>query len=281
MFYKEVVQTTYFDDPRGGTMEEIKWTIGADPEVFLLNPDGTPAIAIGKLGGTKLEPRPVPLGAVQEDNVLAEFNIEPANHPDVFVHNIQSVMGELQNLLPEYQLGVVSSMRFDLMSLVDYPEAMEFGCDPDFNAWTGKVNDPPNPMTDVRTAGGHVHIGFDGINEDTAPRFVQMLDFYLGLPSVLLDNDTSRRGLYGKAGAYRPKPYGVEYRTLSNFWIKEEIYMRWLYHNCYRAIVDFQFLDHMIDKYDGEEVQSVINESRRDEAKNMIRDLRIPMPNMG
>lgn len=262
-------------------MENVEFTIGADPEVFLMNPDGSPAIAIGKLGGTKREPRPVPLGAVQEDNVLAEFNIDPADHPDMFVNNIQSVMGELRGLLPEFQLGVVSSMRFDPMALIEYPEALEFGCDPDWNAWTGEINDPPNPMTEMRTAGGHIHIGFDRINEDTAPQFVQMLDFYLGLPSVLLDDDTDRRGLYGKAGAYRPKPYGVEYRTLSNFWIKEEIYMRWLYHNCRQSLVDFNRLDAMLGRYDGDTIQAVINESRKDEARSIVRDLRIPMPNMG
>jgi hypothetical protein len=33
------------------------------------------------------------------------------------------------------------------------------------------------------------------------------------------DKDTERRKLYGKPGAFRPKPYGCEYRVLSNAWV--------------------------------------------------------------
>ena len=52
-------------------------TIGADPELFLRDGDAITS-AIGLIGGDKYEPRLVTLGAVQEDNVLAEFNIDPA-----------------------------------------------------------------------------------------------------------------------------------------------------------------------------------------------------------
>jgi hypothetical protein len=38
-----------------------------------------------------------------------------------------------------------------------------------------------------------------------------------------------RRELYGKAGAFRPKPYGVEYRVLSNRWLNSEALIRWVY----------------------------------------------------
>ena len=50
---------------------------------------------------------------------------------------------------------------------------------------------------------------------------IPLLDFFCGIPSVLLDrenNQKSRRELYGKAGSYRYTTYGLEYRTLSNFW---------------------------------------------------------------
>lgn len=262
--------------------EEIQFTIGADPELFVMNQDGTPDTAIGRLGGTKDSPRLVNKGAVQEDNVLAEFNIDPANHPDIFVDNITTVMDELRGLLPTFTLGVVPSIDYDPMTLIKSgDQAMTFGCDPDFNAWTGGINEPPDAMNTLRTAGGHVHVGWDGINPENIQPFVKVLDFYLGLPSVLLDPDTSRRGMYGKAGAYRPKEYGVEYRTLSNFWIQDEIYMRWVYHNVRQSIIDFGRLDEMLAQYPGEVVQTTIDTSDVEKAREIVRALKIPMPNMG
>lgn len=52
---------------------------------------------------------------------------------------------------------------------------------------------------------------------------IPLLDLFCGIPSILLDRSNGallRRKLYGKAGDYRLTPYGIEYRTLSNFWIK-------------------------------------------------------------
>jgi hypothetical protein len=51
------------------------------------------------------------------------------------------------------------------------------------------------------------------------------LDAFVGLPSVAWDQQQGRREHYGLAGLYRKKTYGddiggVEYRTLSNFWLK-------------------------------------------------------------
>ena len=57
------------------------------------------------------------------------------------------------------------------------------------------------------------------------------LDYYLGLPSLLFDPDTSRRKMYGKAGAFRPKPYGMEYRVLSNAWLKSPELIKWVFNN--------------------------------------------------
>jgi len=45
------------------------------------------------------------------------------------------------------------------------------------------------------------------------------MDVYVGLKCVALDNQPIRRTKYGHAGRYRPTDYGIEWRTLSNFWI--------------------------------------------------------------
>lgn len=62
------------------------------------------------------------------------------------------------------------------------------------------------------------------------------MDLYLGVPSVLIDPDTRRRSLYGKAGCFRLTDYGVEYRVLSGYFIKDEITTTWVLHQTAAAI---------------------------------------------
>lgn len=255
--------------------------VGADPELILINRSGSPVSAIGKIGGSKEEPRIVKSGAVQEDNVLAEFNIDPARSANEFVNNINTVMGELQSILPEYKLAPIPSAYFELQELMQGGEqAFIFGCDPDFNAWTGKENNPPDSDTPLRTAGGHVHIGHESVqgSEEEKRKLIQVLDFYLGIPSVLLDSDVERRSMYGQAGAYRPKEYGVEYRTLSNFWVSSEAYMRWVYYNTERAVKDIHHLPVLLKHFNSEVVQTTINESNVDKAQEIVDILKIKLP---
>ena len=59
------------------------------------------------------------------------------------------------------------------------------------------------------------------------------MDAIHGVISTILDNSkeaVDRRQLYGSPGAHRPKPYGVEYRVLSNYWLKSPITVMLMYH---------------------------------------------------
>lgn len=54
-------------------------------------------------------------------------------------------------------------------------------------------------------------------------KLVPLLDILLGNTSVLIDRDphaAERRKVYGRAGEYRLPKHGLEYRTLSNFWLR-------------------------------------------------------------
>ena len=255
-------------------------TIGHDAEVFV-SQAGTITHAIGLLGGTKEKPVPVKQGALQEDNVLAELNIWPAATADKFVEHTNTVMEVLKSRLPDgYDVDIISSHHYPKEFLMAAPsQALEFGCDPDFNCWTLDENDTSSPLTTLRTAGGHVHIGFPNyVTELDRVMTMRMCDYLLGLPSVLLDTDTERRSLYGKAGAYRPKPYGAEYRTLSNFWLNDEALMRWVFAQaveCYEqrnSTKDYQLILPSV------EVQRIINESDKVAAAKWVQALNINMP---
>lgn len=209
--------------------KKLQFTIGADPELFLLSLDGQKFISsIGKIGGTKREPLPVGSGcAIQEDNVAVEFNIPPAASFKQFQDSLNFSLALLEQKAKDLnlKLAIEASAEFEPDQLSS-PQAKEFGCEPDFNAWTGTQN--PRPVAknkNLRSCGGHVHIG---TNQNTVD-VIKAMDLFLGCPSTVMDKDVRRRELYGKAGAYRTKPYGCEYRTLSNFWLKSADLMKWVY----------------------------------------------------
>lgn len=203
--------------------------IGADPELFLkLN--NKPVSAHKYLKGTKKEPFPVKQGAVQVDGMAAEFNINPAATSKEFIHNIQTVMKELKLMLPKkIKLDIKAVAHFSHQYMAHVPEtAKELGCDPDFDAYTLKANPRPDQHSTMRTAAGHVHLGWTNVKDPHSSEhfalcahMVRQLDCVLGIWSVLNDPDKERKAMYGKAGAFRPKPYGLEYRVMSNFWLKD------------------------------------------------------------
>lgn len=235
----------------------MKYTIGCDPEIFLMQ-DGKYISAIGKIGGSKLMPRPIDMVGhmVLEDNVAVEFNIPPAEDYQNFRKSIQHVMKHLKKELPGYEFSQESAVSFEPDQLED-PMAQEFGCDPDYNAWTKDVN--PKPCADdrsLRSCGGHIHVGFDRLDPI---QVVRSMDLHLGVPSIKLDKGDLRRKLYGNAGAYREKPYGVEYRTLSNFWIFNSKLIKWVYEQTGKAL-EFVERGNILTEEHGELIQSCINQ---------------------
>ena len=203
---------------------------GADPEMFVVDEKGELVCAEGLIPGTKAQPYKVEGGAVQVDGMAAEFNIDPADNFFDFSNRIDMVIGQLKAMLPKgYDLVARPAVTFPEEVFDNAPDcAKELGCTPDYDAWTGAANPPPDAskFPRLRTASGHIHIGWtDGASLSDPDHvrncfdLVKQLDYFVGAWSVLEDTDNTRRSLYGKAGACRIKPYGVEYRVLSNFWL--------------------------------------------------------------
>lgn len=215
-----------------------KFLIGADPEIFVIDREGQGISAHAMIPGSKKDPFPVDNGAIQPDGVAAEFNITPVplgmggKEYLAFDANVTSVIRTLTEYVRKDDeartLKIASVMDFDPEYIDALPEeAKALGCDPDFNAYTLQPNPTPDAMAPFRTAAGHIHVGW-GANipanhEDhvkICADFIKIMDATVGLYMTVIDKDgTRRRELYGKAGAFRPKPYGVEYRTPSNAWI--------------------------------------------------------------
>lgn len=261
----------------------MTFKFGADPELFVTK-DGKFVSGHGLIQGDKKNPYPVKYGAVQVDGMALEFNIVPAESEDVFIHNLVTVMEQLSSMVPGYELHAVPCAEFsEEVMRSQPPEALALGCDPDFNAWTGMNNDAPNGKVDFRTGSGHVHIGWtddmdvlDPEHRASAFHVAREMDFYLGLPSLLFDEDKKRRELYGKAGACRVKPYGVEYRVLSNSWLKSEKLMSWVFRSAKHAMVNIEQGINLQDKFG--DIQNIINASDVKEAKKIMKASNILLP---
>lgn len=243
------------------------FTIGSDPEFFLRDLNGELVSSIGLLGGTKKSPRRTEHGYIQEDNVTAEVNTLPANCLEEFIHNHRLVMVDLADILKPLDLRVdISGSALFTDELLSHPMSQIAGCEPDFNAWDLNTNNATSYLTtNLRAAGGHLHIGSDVMKTpmDRA-RFCRALDLELGLPSVIQDSDTERRALYGSAGAHRPKFKdsdgfdGLEYRVLSNFWMKNDELLKFVYNKVELVVNNFENLSEKADRLSSE-IVSVIN----------------------
>lgn len=243
--------------------------LGADPEIFLLHKNQPKAVC-GLIGADKWNPLQVEGMAkgftFQEDNVALEFGVPPAATAEEFVSHIQAVQEEFLKRYQGLTFSNLSCIVFPAKEM-KHPGASIFGCEPDFNAWTGKENKKPKPpVKNMRSAGGHIHV------ETSLDKrhVIQAMDLYLTIPSLLMDKGEERRKLYGKAGAYRPKSYGVEHRVLSNFWILDKKYIEWVWRNTERALTAVENgwnLDETYCVY----IQDTINSGSHDEAAHIIK----------
>lgn len=262
--------------------------IGADPELFIRDSKGKLVGAHNFIPGTKKNPSPVQDGALQVDGMAAEFNITPVATSGQLIHNVNSVLRQLKRFIPEtYTLDISPVAHFDKEVMRAAPEtALELGCDPDFNAWSQEMNPPPSLADEfMRTAAGHIHIGWtvDKNVHDPDHFFmccavVRQLDFFLGVPSLMLDGNNERRKMYGKAGAFRPKPYGVEYRVLSNFWIKDNRYMKWVYENTMAGFDSIVTKGYNLARERGPLAQDIIDSCNVEEAIKLCKELKINYP---
>lgn len=207
----------------------VQLLIGADPEIFLKKGSRNVS-AHGVCPGTKKEPHKIKKGAIQLDGTAVEFNIDPASSAKMFSDNIAEVLKGIRKIIPkDFKFQIKPSVKYAQKYFDDDipPEAKELGCDPDRSAYkAGALNDPPKPVSTIRTGAGHVHIGWTkglDVNDPShiadCAMLTRNMDALVRLVEHNWDKDKRRRSMYGKLGSFRVKPYGMEYRSLSNAWV--------------------------------------------------------------
>lgn len=229
-------------------------------------------------------------------------------------------------------------------------ENKRLGCSPDFNVYTGKMNDKTGLGNQLfRTGGGHIHFGelpIGAISPILATKFfaethnshepinyhnkiidfiqnkhlikldktkfledsvifykgrqkleiperfipfewvlykkhtelmVKAFDLFVGVPSVMLNrrkNVLKRRSMYGQAGDYRPKDYGIEYRVCSNHWGANPMEMYILVGGARYPLniahnYSLETLKKIVEKYE-EYTKFAIEKNRADCAENLL-----------
>lgn len=257
---------------------QLKITVGCDPEVFLKDQNDSFVSAYGIIPGTKENPFPTSFGAVQVDGVAAEFNTTPAGDAGTFALYVEATMKDLQAFVPNHSLKMQPVAIFNKTYWKTVPEeSRALGCNPDWNAWTGAVNPPPDDNGEpMRTGSGHIHVGWtqnqdinDPMHQVDCMAVIKQMDYYIGLYSLLWDTDARRRKMYGKAGAHRRKSYGAEYRTPSNAWLRHRTLYPWLFTAAYYAVHGLitDTRPAMFEKY-GNKAQEVIDNNDLDFVKS-------------
>lgn len=217
-------------------------TLGCDPEFWFKDKEGN-VIGSEKFIDPEKGYSSNPYGSWKSivDGVQGEINVTADTCRQSLSGRIQSAFADLRTITQTAK-GVELGATISISPLVKVskkelatlgPKAQTFGCQPSLNIdkkMQFKVKSKNPQKYFFRSAGGHIHLGVaawpkeykDRLGEDYV-KAIQMLDIIVGNTCVLLDRDegnVERRKVYGLAGEYRVQPHGLEYRTLSPFWLR-------------------------------------------------------------
>jgi len=257
------------------------FSIGADPEIGICV-DGqgqvVPAwdITTGIKQGQKqrIPAKGVDNVDIHADGVALEYNFTPQPTSEAFsranaiafkavTNFVHSVAREKQ--IP-YTIFLLDGVNGYSKETLLHPIAAQIGCDPDYDAYSNTPDIPRVPPTPdpngTKFFGGHIHIGY---NKDLCPPWVmaRFMDLFITAPLIRHDLQPRRKEYYGQAGIYRSKPYGMEYRTLSNCWVNSNDLTRRIAHNAEQLVSHLEeHPDEMFDFFsnvDWQTGQGVIN----------------------
>lgn len=271
---------------------------GSDPECFLRdNESGEIVSAIDILKRDKHEP--IDLGdgvATYYDNAMMEFTIAPAFSKEEFIKSFKSAFDKLSIFLSKeygnrYSMDIRASHEFNDIHM-EHPEAKKIGCNPEFSADEVNMITPPDFSGNLRSSGGHLSLGrqdFDKVDEsaplmdfDGRINLVKLLDYYVGVPFTLVDNDPTslaRRNIYGSPSSHRPKPFGLEYRVLSNYWISSPTLVGLVYDLSEFAVHQLVNNKHeQIFNTDKKLVNACIKENNKELAEEILDMIELPKP---
>lgn len=215
--------------PAAKMVIQKKLTLGADPEIFAFKKGSL-------LPAYEFLPPKGEERLMYWDGFQAEWKYDqPYTCQNTLVKATREALMQMHGYAAKKggKLSLVNVVKIPSETLATvHPKYVELGCEPSYNAYKLRGLNVENPrLLKYRFAGGHMHFG----EYKTIPnyeRIIKTLDKVLGIWAVgtaRTVDSSIRRQYYGMAGEYRKpqygtdeygrKVYGVEYRTLSNFWL--------------------------------------------------------------
>jgi hypothetical protein len=200
--------------------EQIELLIGMDAEFFLKREDRFIAAA-RVIPGLKTDPHKLQYGVCHPDGLSLEVGAPPADTPLGMVKNLFRVLGEVQELyLTPTGTTIAYTEEVRVASVTGaQPEDLVFGCGSEFDAYSDsmyKTADAPNQT--CRYSGFHIHLGFTKDQPSNVFTYKDMSRLVRALDVVFeeagLSTTRQRATQYGGKGAFRVKPYGIEYRMM-------------------------------------------------------------------
>lgn len=202
-------------------------TIGSDPEFFIVDKFGNFVTPKYVTRGTKDSPQDYDKGVIHQDASAVEFSIQPASTAEEFSSYIQEALDTIL-INPFFEMYPYTAIRLSDEDIKSDESLSEIGCEPDFKFINGKLvkRSLTYNNTNWRMAGGHIHIGIGKIRDQSILEELlneldsKFMSWYRKQDFYHAETEAIREAHYGDDGVFRPKPYGLEYRTPSMAWIK-------------------------------------------------------------
>jgi hypothetical protein len=230
-------------------------------------------------------------GVFHEDGFAAEFSPAPVQCHEYVVGNIyttlKGMLTYLNSKLTKAEFTEAPYTISDKSFIEMTPELLasgtdkqvSLGCDTSENIWghTPFTSDEPRKFP-FRMAGGHIHLGkVENAKwfHQRAERIIKAMDVFCAVPSVALlagIDDPRRREFYGRAGEFRFQKHGLEYRVLSNAWLRNPG-LTHLVLNLARGAFRFGTMDwESMFKFDPELIRHIINDNDVPAARKFVEE---------
>ena len=283
-------------------MREVQPSIGGDPEFFVYTrkkkEDKYKIVSADKFLPGKDNKLATTSGGIFFDGVQAEINPIHNTCRESFISNIQRcIYATYKKAIEKYPNHDIAFASLPSIKITPEDikgadgECLRFGCSPDCNIYTeDKITYPDGKKFMTRFSGGHIHLGFSDIkymktmkSPEKLFSLVKAFDYLAGIMSTAIARDKSeiiRRKYYGQAGTYRIQNHGIEYRTLSSFWLNNPelaSLFTGLIRDAFFIVYNGKEEELLFEKEDESYIRKIINTGDYEKAIEVYKNTLIPM----